>query len=163
MDRRTRRFVPQLEGSQEDRVVLTAGLIAHAHVSPFATGMIPILSHSTYQSVINQINMAFNSYRGQSQLNSIPGSLWNTVKTFRWSWPDGNKPNDINALQARVATAASRLPYGAQQLVPVLNPEIGSTRVSKQASHMIQDSVLASVRSYVQTGVKSQSFMLNKK
>ena len=161
MDRRTRRFVPRLEGSLEDRVVLTTGLAGHVHVSPFVSGTIPVLSHGTYESVVNQINMAFNAYRGQSVFTSVPNSLWNSLKSYRWSWPDGNKPNDINALRTRVATAASKLPFGAQQLVPTLNSEIGTTAVNKQVSHAMQNSVLASVRTYVQTGVKSQSFLLS--
>ena len=160
MDRRSHRhrFVPQLDGSLEDRTVLTAGVL-HAHVSPLLAGSIPILSKATNQNVINSINSAFNSYRGQSQLSSVTNSLWNSMKNLRWNSPDSNKPNDFGALRTRVMNAVSMLPYGAQQLAPTIDSELGTTAFNKAVSHRVQNQVLRSVHSYVQTGFQNQTFL----
>jgi hypothetical protein len=161
MDRRSRRFVPRLEGSLEDRVVLSAGP-AHAHIQHLTGGTIPVLSRSTYQSVVYEIQLAFRSYRGDSQIGSQLGSIWHSLTHGRWTWPDGNKPNDVNALRTRVFSAVSHIPYATRQLVPTLDNELNPASVTQQNSRTAQNLVLRSLQQFVTSSAKSELFLLGR-
>jgi hypothetical protein len=161
MDRRQRRFVPRMEGSLEDRVVLSAGA-AHAHVRNLTGGTIPVLSWSTYQDSVYKIELAFRSYRGQSQVGADLGALWHSLTHERWTWPGGNKPNDITALRNRVFMAVSQIPYAPAQLMPRLDSEMNPATMTKQSSRGVQNQVLNSLRVYIHNGVVTELFLMKK-
>ena len=160
MDRRQRRFVPRLEGSLEDRVVMSTGA-AHAAVRFNTGGNIPVLTHAQYEAVVYKVELAFQSYRGNSPASTYIGALWHSLTHVRWVWPDGNKPNDVNALRSRVFAAASQLPYANQQLVPWLSQEIPTT-TTQQSSRAAQGQVLHKLSQYISYGARTELFLLSK-